>query len=378
MVNKGTKCLGCTACAAVCPTRAIAMKPDRDGYTYPVIDGVLCVNCGACDRACPLNGKSENGFPMRAYAAQHCDADVLAESASGGLFTALSDAILARDGAIYGAAFDDAFRVVHIRTTTADERNRCRGSKYVASDLGDIFIRVKEDLEAGVPVLFTGTPCQVDGLRHFLKKDYEGLYLCDLICHGTPSPLAWQAHVQMLEKANRSRMVSYSFRPKDWGWEVHNELSVFENGKRYHSNPRSVLFTTLYYSRLLHRRSCHQCPYSNLERVSDITIADCRGMEKRTSEFVTRDGVSLVLVNSEKGAALLSEVSGTLLCQEIDVQEFMQPPLRTPSTENPARERFWQEFHKNGYWSAVKLIYGKHYVLKYRIKSLLQALGLRH
>lgn len=376
MIDHGKHCLGCTACQAACPKDAIRMQSDRDGFIYPFVDQDLCVDCGLCDKACPLNGKSKNNFEMNAYAVQHKDKAVLQESTSGGMFTALSDLILEQGGVVYGAALDPAFKVMHIRAESTADRNRCRGSKYVQSDLGDMFSFVKQDLQGGRPVLFTGTPCQVDGLRHFLQKDYKNLYLCDLICHGTWSPLVWKNHVEMLEKQNHSQMVGYKFRPKDWGWEVHNEVSFFENGGRCHSNAYSTLSTTIYYSKLAHRPCCHECQYSNLERVSDITIADCRGIEKRESVFHTYDGVSLVLINSAKGAELFSNVKDATLYQEIDINDFMQPPLRGPSKKNARRELFWNEFHANGYWAAVKKIYGKHYVLKYNVKKVLKKLHI--
>lgn len=376
MVNKTEQCLGCTACASVCLRDAIQMKADRDGFLYPEVQTDLCVSCDLCDKVCPLNKETQEDSELQAYAVQHRDPKVLRESTSGGMYTALSDAILADGGVIYGAAFDNDFRVVHIRAETKQERDRCRGSKYVQSNLGEMFRWIGSDLKAGRKVLFTGTPCQVDGLKSFLQKAYDSLFLCDVICYGTGSPLIWSAHVDMLEKRNHSKLVQYKFRPKEWGWKAQNDLSVYETGKRYHSSAYATAYKELYYSRLIHRPSCHQCQYTNLYRVSDITIADCRGIEHRDTSLDVDAGVSLVLVNSEKGAELFSQIQKSIVCEALDIKDFMQPPLIAPPKEAGNRTRFWQEFHTNGYWKAVQAVRGKHYAVKVAVKRLLRKLRI--
>lgn len=372
MIGKQINCTGCTACAMSCPRNAIVMKADGEGFLYPETDASLCVDCGLCQRICPRNLSPVTGKRISCFAVQHKEAAVLERSTSGGMFTALSDQVLAEKGTVYGATFDETFRVVHIRAENREQRDRCRGSKYVQSDLTDVFHKVKADLEQKRTVLFTGTPCQVDGLRAYLGKDHPNLVLCDLVCHGVTSPMIWKEHVRLLEKLNRAKLADYQFRPKDWGWAVHNEKSIFTNGKQYHSNAYTTAYSQLYYSRLIHRPSCHACPYAQTERVSDVTIADCRGVEKTQSRINTHEGVSLVLINSEKGMTLFSKVRKDLITEPLKIYDVMQPPLREPSQRNPKRESFWKAYHQKGYWQAFKSIYGQFYVLKYYIKKLLK------
>ena len=371
MMDLHKNCTGCTACAMACPKQAIAMVADEEGFLYPQIDEARCVHCGLCRQICPQSSPPAVRERLGCFAVQHKDAAVLEQSSSGGMFTALSDQVLEEGGAVYGAAFDEDFRVVHIRAQNQAQRDKCRGSKYVQSDLGDVFRLVKTDLEQDRTVLFTGTPCQVDGLRAYLGKDHPKLLLCDLVCHGVTSPKIWSDHVRLLEKRNRAKLTSYQFRPKDWGWEVHNEKAAFANGKVYHSTAYSTAYTQLYYSRLIHRPFCHNCPYSQEKRVSDITIADCRGIEKTESNIHAHTGVSLVMVHSEKGMALFEKVRKNLTVEALEVQSVLQPPLRGPSPQNPKRELFWDAYRKAGYWQAFRAIYGKLYVLKYYVKKII-------
>ena len=195
-------CFGCTACAACCPYDAITMQTDNAGFKYPKVNTELCVNCGICDSICPSNQKSPNLFTpniKKAYAVKHINPDVLEHSASGGVFTALSDYVLQSGGVVYGAAFDENMVVRHMRAENKLERDRMRGSKYVQSDLDNIFQLVKQDLK-NRNVLFTGTPCQIAGLKNFLRGREERLICCDLICHGVPSPLVFSEHLKLLKK----------------------------------------------------------------------------------------------------------------------------------------------------------------------------------
>lgn len=376
MVKKQSQCFGCTACASVCPQKAITMITDREGFSYPDVDQERCVGCNLCEKVCPLNKEKKTNEILVAYAVQHRDAEVLDKSTSGGMYTALSDAILAENGVVYGAAFDENLCVTHIRAETKQERNRCRGSKYVQSDLKEVFLLVQADLKAGRKVLFTGTPCQIDGLKSFLRKDYDNLYLCDLICNGVTSPAAWKAQLDKIGRVNHSVVSQYKFRPKAWGWTVHNEMAVLKNGKVRHSDAYTGLYKELYYSRVLHRPSCYECRYTNLNRVSDITIADCRGIEHRENSFNVEEGVSLALVNTQKGKELFTEIQESIIYEELNIEAFIQPPLRTPAQKPESRERFWEEFHRKGYWSAVKAVRGQLYVIKHNTKRILIKLGL--
>lgn len=225
-------CAGCTSCMASCPKNAITMEKDGWGFQYPSIDMKKCVNCGLCDKVCPFVQSSSAKLPIQeVYAVKHRDAEILKESTSGGIFTAISDYVLEQGGVVYGAAFDENMVVRHMRATTPEQRNRMRGSKYVQSDMGDIFTQVKQDIIKKKKVLFTGTPCQVAGLKNFLKNATDGLICLDLICHGVPSPVIYKEHLNFLSEKMKMNVLDYKFRPKDWGWHIHREIVYGE--KRY-------------------------------------------------------------------------------------------------------------------------------------------------
>ena len=213
-VNDKSTCCGCTACASICPVQAIKMAADKCGFMYPIIDKDKCTKCGLCEEVCVYQAEAEGTGKKcgpAAYGVRYRDEEVVRSCRSGGMFSALAKNMINNGGVVYGAAFSDRLSVVHKRSETQEEIVAFRGSKYVQSDLGDSYALVKADLERGMPVLFSGTPCQVAGLRGFLKDaDTEKLVLCDLICHGTPSPLIWRDYLAWTEKKSDS-LSSHSF-----------------------------------------------------------------------------------------------------------------------------------------------------------------------
>ena len=367
-------CCGCTACASVCPKNAISMVEDAEGFKYPQIDEDACVSCGLCLKTCPIAVRPEEyeSNVKKAYALKHKDKEVLKNSTSGGAFTAISDFVLDLGGVVYGAAFDENMVVRHIRAESVDERNAMRGSKYVQSDLKNTFSLVKKDLKEGKRVLFSGTPCQVDGLKHYLGSYHHNLTCVDLICHGTPSPKLLKAHFELLERKYHSKVSGYSFRPKRWTWHVHRETVTFKNGKKRHSTPYTDLWRTIYYSRLANRPSCHSCRYSNLSRPGDLTIADCRGIDKIYPDFGSNEGVSLVFVNTDVGEKVFGEISDRVMAMPVSLDDVMQPPLRAPSMPNERRGEFMDVYFKNGYKKAIDSYFGRLYALKYYVKKILK------
>lgn len=367
------KCFGCSACACACPTHAIKMERDERGFQYPNVDNKLCIDCGKCERVCIyMNSKINNVSIKKSYAFIHNDKKVLSKCASGGLFLALSDVILSRNGVIYGAVLDDKMRINHSRATTKQERDLMCGSKYVQSNLGDTFICAKKDLQAGKYVLFTGTPCQIDGLKSYLKGiDIEKLYTCDLICNGVPSPLIWEENIKLLERKYRKKVEGYQFRPKKWGWSVHREIVNLKNHKDVYATFYSDLFKNIYYGRLVMRKSCDTCPYTNLARVGDITMGDCRNVEKIYPQMQTFNGVSLAIINSKKGMDLFTEASENAKIFPVDIEKIKQPPMMHPGKPSKSSEIFWNDYKHKGYEYAVKHQYGKMCVAKYILKKIL-------
>ena len=348
-----SQCCGCTACAAACAHDAISMCPDSLGFMYPVVDPLKCVNCGLCEKVCAFNDdydKTLNLSQPLAYGARHKDMNEVATSRSGAAFIAISDYILENGGVVYGAGYTDHFGVVHKRAVTKEERNEFKGSKYVQSDLTGVFRQVKQDLKAGLVVLFSGTPCQTAGLNSYVgRRLRENLYLVDIVCHGVPAPHIWRDYLTYLEKKRGAEIVHVDFREKTQsGWQAHKEAFKYrasEDGLEIRKS-----YTYLFYKHIMFRHSCGQCKYTNLQRPSDITIADFWGWQK-TDPTINADnkGLSLVLCNTDKGKQLFDIVKESMIVLPAKLENCMQPNLMHPSEIHPQRREFERDYARKGF-----------------------------
>lgn len=349
-IDDKSNCCGCTACASICPPKAIKMVPDSMGFLYPSVDESLCVNCGLCENVCQFNDnydKSLNLPAPLAFAVRHRDLGEVMKSRSGAAFVAISDYVLEKGGIVYGAAFAEGFIVRHKRAVTREERDEFRGSKYVQSDLMDIFHQVKEDLKNGFIVLFSGTPCQTSGLNAYIgKKLRSNLILVDIVCHGVPSPNFWRDYIVYIEKKNCS-ISNVNFRDKsEFGWRKHIESYKLNNGNVIYSD----LFTRVFYAHINLRESCYVCHFTNLTRPSDITLADYWGWERTDPEFNKDDkGCSLVLCNTEKGVQLFENVKIRLNYIPAKLENILQGHLQHPTEENPRRDEFCKYYEQHGF-----------------------------
>lgn len=378
-VKDKSDCCGCTACASICPKDAITMEPDTLGFKYPKVDLSKCIACGLCEKVCAFNDNYDKSLNLRVpeiYAARHKDIHEIETSRSGAAFIAISNYILENGGIVYGVGYKEHFRVVHKRATTKEERDEFKGSKYVQSDLDGIFRQVKEDLKQGYTVLFSGTPCQTAGLNSYIgKKLRENLVLVDIVCHGVPSPYIWRDYLAYIEKKYKSKVVKVDFRDKSRiGWSGHIESFVLSNGKKIESN----IYTYLFYQHIIFRHSCGKCYFTNVRRPSDITIADFWGWEKINKDFnKDNKGVSLVLVNTNKGRILFKEAGGILDFIHIKLEDCLQPNLVKPSPINKKRDVIEHEYKKYGFkyiyyrYGNAGLIYKFRQFKKY-IKNLLR------
>ena len=377
------RCTGCSACVHVCPVQCIAMQPDSEGFLYPRVDEDVCIGCGACRRVCltvRLPALCEPPSRPIAYAVRHRAPSVLESSSSGGVFTALAEHALSLGGVIYGAAFDADLRVGHVRVTERAGFERCRGSKYSQSDMGSILCLVRSDLSSGRFVLFTGTPCQVAGLRNYLGNvETDNLLLCDFVCHGVPSPVLFGEFIRFLEHLSGRRVVDYHHRAKDEGWS-HKEKALFEGGRSWFDTPAVELWKLLFYSDLALRPACYTCQFARLDRYSDITLADFWGIERIAPALHDPRGVSLVLANTLQGARAIASILDDVECAEVDAEAATQaqPMLRTPVALPGNRQEFWADHATYGFEATCERygFYTRRLRIKGALKSAMRAVGL--
>lgn len=382
--DKKDECCGCTACEHICPTNAIIMVPDEEGFLYPKIEQELCIDCGKCRKVCAF----QNGFNKKGnlqtpdvYGLKHVDDDVRENSSSGGAFTGISDYILKENGIVCGAGFNEELEVIHNFATTKSERNLLRGSKYVQSDLKKVFSDIKKMLLNKQKVLFSGTPCQVAGLRNFLelsKCDTESLLTIDIICHGTPSPMLWKEFLNFLEKKNDKKVRGYNFRSKIKGWHEHTEVVVFDDRKSDYKSREVQVFKNIFYSHNALRPSCHNCKYTNFTRPSDITIADFRGIEKVSRDFDDNKGISLVLINTSNGRKVFDNIKVQFDSYISNTRDCAQRNLIKPTPMSENRESFWKDYHSHGFEYVAKKYagYDLKSTVKKNIKVILKSTGL--
>lgn len=351
-------CCGCTACASVCAHGAITMEPDTLGFLYPKVDLTRCTDCGLCERVCQFNDHYDRSLNLPqplAFAARHKDMGEVMKSRSGATFVAVSDYVLEQGGVVYGAGYRDHFRVAHKRATTKEERDEMRGSKYVQSDLTGIFRQVKDDLQQGLTVLFSGTPCQTSGLGAYVgQRLRERLVLMDIVCKGVPGPRVWSDYLAWLEKKEGARVSYVNFRDKEeYGWTDHRETFRFEKGDGSQGSKRAYKFR--FYQDLFMRQSCSVCPFANLHRPSDITLADYWGWQRTDKAFNADDkGCSLVLCNTEKGVRLFDTVKDRMNTLAAELANVTQNHLTHPSGMAPGRLDFEKCYGKKGFEHSMK------------------------
>lgn len=318
-------CTGCTACASACPKGCITMQADENGFFHPKIDEAACIHCGLCKKSCPvLSPPPVTMKLLAAYAAYTKDESVRLQSSSGGVFTELAKAVFAKGGIVYGAAYDKDFRVVHIPVEHAEGLSALRGAKYAQSELGDTFSQIRATLQTGRWVLFSGTPCQVAGLKAFLKQEYDHLLTVDFVCHSVPSPKAWQNYLRSLGEVQ-----AISLRAKDTGWSRYRYCHkvVTEGGTRLIPSGESP-YMRLFVDGRISRNACGTCPFKGYRRCSDLTLGDFWGIWNVAPEMDDDKGTSVVLCQSELGAQFLNDLAPKLVCQQV--------PLESTSRENPA------------------------------------------
>ncbi len=335
IINK-SNCCGCHSCYNTCYRNAIAMKIDNEGFLYPKIDTTKCINCGLCEAACPIiNPLSIDRSPV-AYAAINKNDEIRKQSTSGGLFTLFAESVIDKGGVVFGAAFDDNYIVKHCYVETFDELKKFRCSKYVQSAIGTSYKEAKHFLDNGRLVYFSGTPCQIEGLFHFLNKEYPNLITQDIVCHGVPSPKIWE-----LYKKSKGEIKDFSFRDKKTGWI---NYSIRINGSTHLASNDEYM--KVFIPGFSIRPSCHNCKFKKINRCSDITLGDLWGANNIVPEMNDNKGLSLLVLNNNKSKKLFDDLKDKIVFKEIKLDDAIKfNPSYIVSTTKPKK--------KNEFMSAV-------------------------
>ena len=360
------KCCGCYACADACAHKAISFTKNSEGFYFPMIDTSLCRNCGLCDTVCPVINMPLGKESIISYAAYASNKNP--NSSSGGVFSSLAKQILQDGGVVYGAAYNEKMVLAHRRVSDLSELKAICGSKYVQSDCSGIYESVKKDILSKVLVLFSGTPCQVASLKLYLKKDYDNLILIDLICHGVPSPGIFSDYLAYCKKLRLSPVINFRMRDNREGWNnCFKSTLIFRNRKEEYNSMLSNLWNRIFFSELTTRKSCGECKYASLRRNGDITIGDFWGIENVDARMMNGKGVSLVLINTEKGERLFSAIKSIITYQEAYTSETEHPNLYHSTKQNPQRDSFMSDYSKFGFWYVINKYFGYNILLDIKV-----------
>lgn len=404
-------CMGCFACATACPTGCIKMTADEEGFFYPKADVSRCINCGKCDRVCVMkNPRQIADRKITAYACYNKKEELIKKSSSGAMFSILANYVLKDGGTVFGVELDEnlnpheamAFvpelrdknkasdtnidentsadtadgkdkidsqqiknaeaEAVHLEEKTIDWPDytdyvkKMRGSKYVQSRMDNAYELCRQELEANRKVLFSGTPCQIEGLYSYLNKEYKKLITQDIICHGTPSPKAWQYYLRYREKKAGAKAVSVSFRNKKLGWEVYSLEITFANGEVYNESMRDDPFMKSFHKNLCLRPACYSCPFKTAKKNSDFTLADFWGISMFYPELKHDTGTSLVLAHSWKARKIMEKVAPFIECTPVEAGKALKKnaSIRHSAKCPDQREWFMKNVNEDNYPKLIK------------------------
>lgn len=390
-------CTGCKCCEDICPQEAISFVPDKEGFWYPIIDQSKCIDCGLCKKRCPQNKSSfECSFQRIALGMRSKDNSILKYSASGGVFATIAKHVISSGGIVIGCAYDENLVAKHIVVKEEKDLPNLYSSKYVQSDTSGIYSLVKKYLLDGKMVLFSGTGCQCAALKSYLNKDYDNLYIADIICHGVPSPLLFEKYKDYLAAVYKSEIKHINFRskrPKGWGQTLCITYTESKSGK----NKTNYVFGKCdpyykaYLSGKLHRPSCYKCKYTGINRAADFTMGDFWNILKYHSSFYDKKGISEVIINTQKGYDFLMSymdsfyhIKTTIQICENGNANLIRPEKRPTDRsrlgsvmELSGNDLFHSEYFKIGKFTLLKsrMIFKIPVSLKIYIKRIIYTLG---
>lgn len=368
-----TQCCGCSSCAQRCPKGCITMVQDEEGFSYPQVDAATCIDCGLCEKVCPILSLKQAHEPLKVFAAKNPDETIRKESSSGGIFTMLAESVIREGGIVFGARWNKDWNVEHAYTETIEGLKAFRGSKYVQSNINDCYKKTEAFLKEGRKVLFSGTPCQIAGLKAFLRKEYDNLLTVECVCHGVPSPGLWQKYLS--ETTKGKSVLSINHRDKRAGWRNYSVVIKFTPSELSEPSKHSELselhddnpWTRAFIKNLTLRPSCYQCAFKTFKSQADITLADLWGDRKLMPDQNEDKGITLVVIRSHKATEAFKNVETNKDFTLQDVVPF-NGALVIPPKLNPSRSQFMSHLQKGESFSKlVKTMTKDPFVLRMKI-----------
>lgn len=342
------KCTGCTACMNICPKNAISMEIDNEGFKHPVINKDKCIDCGLCKKTCPVLNTTSNKSLNNCYVAYNKDeVSRKNKASSGSIFELIAKLILNENGIVIGAAFDENNKLNHIAIDNIKDLDKLKGSKYLQSHLNNIFTYIKENIK-NKKILFVGTPCQVAGLKSFIKNDFNNLICLDLVCHGVPSPKLFEKYIKEIEDKYNSQIVDYNFRDKKTGWDSYSNTITFKDKKEISQLQKDNNYMKLFLSDIALRESCFECNFKLGNKYSDITLGDFWGVGKYYPDMYNNLGVSAVIINTEKGQEIFEQIKNDIKYKECKLEEIVSgnPSLKSSGKYPLKRSEFFDDINK--------------------------------
>lgn len=345
-IHDKSACCGCAACVQICPKKCIEFEEDNQGFRYPCVNTAICINCGLCEVVCPIKSQNHTRSPIKVYASKNKDEQIRSKSSSGGVFTALAEAVLRQGGVVFGARFDSNWEVEHDFVSESQDLSIFRGSKYMQSRIGNTYVQAERFLKDGRYVLYSGTPCQIAGFNRYLRKEYDNLLTVDVICHGVPSPLIWREYLK--EVSSGREVTDVDFRFKSTSWKMYDVVVKGKSENLLRQPYYENLYMKGFLSDIYLRRSCYTCPFKSGRSGADLTLGDFWGIQNYMGDFDDDKGVSAVLVQTNKALQLLESLD--LENREVQYEYVLKG---NPSIEHCA---WYNERHIRKFWSSPNRI----------------------